>query len=306
MRDAHTLPMRLGLVALLVAAFFAVVAADSLAIRFADTPCVESGAARVCPAGVVGSPYLLRLNGEGGCGPALPYQYRVLNGSLPPGLALDKDGLLYGTPATAGTWSFWVEVSDEDPPSATWCRPVKSEREFIVTVAAQPATVGSAYAVQVSADGVGTLAWSVASGTLPPGLVLSPTNGLIAGTPAVTGTFAFKLSATDTRGVTANVDLTIQVYPRLVFATKQLAPARVGRSYMATVRASGGVLPVTFTALSGRLPTGVRLNTKTGVLSGKPHKSGTYRVTIEAQDGLRRTAKQTYVLTVRPLAPLRA
>ena len=72
MRDAHTLHMRLGLVLLLAAAFFAVVPSDSLAIRFADTPCVESGTARVCPVGVVGSPYAIRLNGEGGCGPALP------------------------------------------------------------------------------------------------------------------------------------------------------------------------------------------------------------------------------------------
>ena len=306
MRDAHTLHMRLGLVLLLAAALFAVVPSDSLAIRFADTPCVESGPARACPAGEVGSPYVVRLNGEGGCGPALPYQYRVLNGSLPPGLALDKDGLLHGTPAVAGTWSFWVELSDEDPPSAAWCRPVKSEREFVVTVAAPPATVGSAYAVQVSASGVGTLAWSVASGALPPGLVLSPTTGSIVGTPAVTGTFAFRLAATDTRGVTATVDLTIHVYPHLTLATTRLAPARVGRSYRATVRASGSVQPLTFHVRSGRLPTGVRLNTKTGVLDGKPRKSGIYRVTIEAQDGLRRRASQAYVLTVQQPAPRRA
>jgi Putative Ig domain len=299
--------MRFVLILLLAASFAAVATPDALAIRFADTPCVESGThSRVCPVAVVGSPYVVRLSGEGGCGPALPYQYRVLNGSLPPGLVLDKKGLLHGTPATAGTWSFWVELSDEDPPSAAWCRPVKSEREFIVTVAAQPGTVGSAYAVQVSADGVGALVWSVASGTLPPGLVLSPSSGLITGTPAVTGTFAFKLSATDSRGVTANVDLTIQVYPRLSLATTRLAPARVGRSYRANVRASGSVQPLTFTVSSGRLPIGMRLNTKTGVLSGEPHKSGAYRVTIEVQDGLQRMAKQAYVLTVRPLAPRRA
>ena len=70
MRDAHTLHMRFGLMLLLAAAFFAVVPSASLAIRFADTPCVESGTdSRVCPAGVVQSPYVVRLNGEGGCGP---------------------------------------------------------------------------------------------------------------------------------------------------------------------------------------------------------------------------------------------
>jgi Putative Ig domain len=301
--------MRFGFVLLVVAALAAITASDSLALRFADTPCVEAGTARMCPAGVVGNPYVVRLNGEGGCGPdpnvpgsGLPYQYRVLNGYLPPGLALDKDGLLHGTPAEAGTWSFWVELSDENPPSAAWCVPTRSEREFIVSVAAPPATVGSNYAVQVSAEGVDAVTWSVASGTLPPGLGLSPTTGVITGTPATTGTFPFKLLVTDTRNVTATVDLTITVYPTLSLAPTRLAPARVGKSYRATVRARGSVQPLMFSVRSGRLPTGIRLNTKTGVLSGKARKPGTYTLTIVAQDGLRRTAKKTYVLTVRPTA----
>lgn len=301
--------MRFGFVLLVVAAFAAVTASDSLAIRFADTPCVEAGAARLCPVGVVGNAYVAKLNGEGGCGPdpsvpgsGLPYQYRVLNGSLPPGLVLDKDGLLHGTPAQAGTWSFWVELSDEDPPSAAWCVPARSQREFIVSVAAPPATVGSTYAVQVSAAGIDAVTWSVASGTLPAGLRLSPTTGVIGGVPAITGAFPFKLSATDTRGVAATLDLTITVYPTLSLAPTRLAPARVARSYRATVRASGSVQPVMFSIRSGRLPTGLRLSMKTGVVSGKPRKPGTYRFTIEARDGLRRTAKQTYALTVRPTA----
>jgi hypothetical protein len=305
--------MRIAVVLLLVAAVAAVATSDSLAIRFADTPCVEAGAARVCPVGVVGNPYLVQLNGESGCGPdpsvpgsGLPYQYRVLNGSLPAGLVLDKDGLLHGTPAQAGTWSFWVELSDEDPPSAAWCRPAKSEREFIVSIAAPPATVGSKYAVQVTAEGVDAVTWSVASGTLPPGLGLSATTGVITGTPAITGTFPFKLLVTDTRGVTATVDVTITVYPTLSLAPTRLAPARVGRSYRATVRASGSVQPVMFSVRYGRLPIGLRLDTKTGVLSGKARKPGTYMLTIVAQDGLRRTAKRTYALTVRRAALRRA
>jgi hypothetical protein len=263
----------------------------------------------MCPAGVVGNPYVVHLNGEGGCGPdpsvpgsGLPYQYRVLNGSLPAGLVLDKDGLLHGTPAQAGTWSFWVELSDEDPPSAAWCVPARSQREFIVSVAAPAATVGLTYAVQVSADGVDAVTWSVASGTLPPGLGLSPTTGVITGTPAITGTFPFKLWATDTHGVTVTVELTIIVYPTLSLAPTRLAPARVGRSYRATVRASGTVGPVKFSVRFGRLPAGVRLNTQTGVLSGNPRHAGTYMVTLGAQDALDRTATQTYVLKVRPPA----
>jgi len=307
--------MRFVLVLLLAATFAAVATPDAFALRFADTPCVETGEARsrVCPPGVVGSPYAIRLNGEGGCGPdpnvpgsGLPYQFRLQGGTVPTGLSLDRDGHVHGTPTQAGTWSFWIELSDEDPPSATWCSPMKSEREFIVTVAAPPATMGSPYAVQIRAEGVGTQTWSVGSGTLPQGLALGQATGMITGTPAIPGDFPLKLLATDSRGVTVTVEVTVVVHPKLTFATKRLAPARVGRAYRATVRASGSVSPVIFTALSGRLPIGVRLNTKTGVLNGKPRKPGMYRVTIEARDGLHRTAIQTYVLTVRPFAHRRA
>jgi hypothetical protein len=215
----------------------------------------------------VGNPYVVQLVGEGGCGPdpnipgsGLPYQFRLLNGSLPPGLSLAKDGLLHGTPTKAGTWSFWVELSDEDPPSAAWCLPEKSEREFIVTVGAPPGTVGSPYAVEVSAAGVGLQTWSIASGTLPPGLTLGPTTGVIAGTPAITGSFPLKLSAVDSRGATATLELTIIVYLKLALATKRLAELRVGRSYRATVRTSGGVRPVMLSVRTGRFPIGIRLN----------------------------------------------
>jgi hypothetical protein len=299
--------MRFVQALVVVAAFAVVLAPDSLAVRFADTPCIEAGdSSRICPAGVVGNTYLVRLTGEGGCGPdpnvpgsGLPYQFRLLNGSLPPGLSLDKDGLLHGSPTTAGTWSFWLELSDEDPPSAAWCVPKKAEREFIVKVGAPPGTVGSPYAVRISAEGVGTQTWSIASGTLPQGLTLEPTAGVLAGIPAITGTFPLKLAVTDSRGVTSTVDLKIVVYPRLALATARLVGARIGRSYRATVRTSGGVRPVTFRVRSGRLPIGLRLNASTGVLSGTPRKPGVYRATIEARDGLGRAATRIYVLGVR-------
>jgi hypothetical protein len=302
--------MRFVQALVVVGAFAVVLAPDSLAVRFADTPCIEAGSSRICPAGVVGNPYVVRLTGEGGCGPdpsvpgsGLPYQYRLLNGSLPPGLLLDKDGLLHGTPTTAGTWSFWLELSDEDPPSAAWCIPKKAEREFSVTVGAPPGTVGSPYAVRVSAEGVGTQTWSIASGTLPQGLTLQPTAGVLVGVPAITGTFPLKLAATDSRGVATPVDLTIIVYPRLALVTTRLAGARIGRSYHATVRTSGGLRPVTFRVRSGRLPIGVRLNASTGVLSGTPRKPGVYRATIEARDGLGRAAARIYVLSVPAKSP---
>lgn len=300
--------MRFARALVLAATFAAIVTPDSLAVRFADAPCPEAGAggSRICPTGVVGNPYVVRLTGEGGCGPdpnvpgsGLPYQFRLLNGSLPPGLSLEQDGRLSGIPTKAGTWSFWLELSDEDPPSASWCLPKTSEREFTVQVGAPAGTVGVPYAVEVSSVGVGPQTWSIASGTLPPGLALGASTGMITGTPALTGSFPLKLSATDSTGSTATLDLAITVYPKLAFTTTRLLRLKAGRSYRATVRTSGGVRPVTLSVYSGRFPIGIRLNGRSGVLSGKPRKAGVYRITIEARDGLGRTARRTYVLTVQ-------
>jgi large repetitive protein len=299
--------MRFALALLVAIALSGVVLTSALAVRFADAPCPEAGPGRprICPLAVVGKPYVVLVTGEAGCGPdpnvpgsGLPYQFRLLNGSLPPGLRLEKNGLLTGTPTTVGTWSFWVELSDEDPPSASWCVPKKSEREFTIQVSAPPATVGTPYKVGVGSAGIEATTWSIASGMLPPGLALSPSAGTISGTPAITGAFQLELSAKDSAGRTATVELVVVVYPKLVFATSQLLSLKVSRSFHATIRTSGGVRPVKLRVRSGRLPVGMRFNRNTGVLSGRPHKAGVYRVTIEARDGLDRTTQRTYVLNV--------
>jgi hypothetical protein len=122
-RSARRFARTLLVVALLALA----VVPSAAAIRFTD----DSYQLRD---GAVGSRYFHQFKGDGGCGPALPYQFKILNGSLPPGLALASSGLVSGTPTQGGNWSFWVELSDQDPPSADWCTPRKSEREFTINV----------------------------------------------------------------------------------------------------------------------------------------------------------------------------
>ena len=51
-----------------------------------------------------------------------------------PGLTLDSSGVLHGKPTQSGTWNFWVQLSDEDPPSQAWCDPHKADREFQIQV----------------------------------------------------------------------------------------------------------------------------------------------------------------------------
>src|SRR5207248_2353259 len=104
------------------------------------------------PKAAVGSYYTHQFRGEGGCGPALPYQFRILSGGLPPGLTLAPDGFVSGVPTHGGNFSFWLELSDQDPPSASWCVPKKSERLFTIDVGPRGSVPGVQVGPQVPAS----------------------------------------------------------------------------------------------------------------------------------------------------------
>jgi hypothetical protein len=69
--------------------------------------------ALACPTSIaasVGEAYSYTYVATGG---TAPYTFSVVSGTLPPGLTLDEDtGVLSGTPTTAGSYSFGVQVTD--------------------------------------------------------------------------------------------------------------------------------------------------------------------------------------------------
>lgn len=76
-----------------------------------------------------------------------------------------------------------------------------------------PGVTGAAYSQSISAAGVSNLAWSVASGTLPPGLAINPTNGLLSGTPTGAGAFHFTVQVADAAGGQAQQPFQVTVTP---------------------------------------------------------------------------------------------
>jgi hypothetical protein len=81
----------------------------------------------------------------------------------------------------------------------------------VATSALPAATVGSPYSQTLSASG-GTppYHWSVASGSLPPGLTLSDA-GLLAGTPTTAGNYSFGVGVSDANTAGAQATLTLAV-----------------------------------------------------------------------------------------------
>jgi hypothetical protein len=73
--------------------------------------------------GTVGAGYQIKLFANGG---VKPYRWTLAAGQLPPGLRIGSDGLISGTPTTAGTFAFTARVTDQSGAKAT--------REFSIGV----------------------------------------------------------------------------------------------------------------------------------------------------------------------------
>ena len=82
----------------------------------------------------------------------------------------------------------------------------------ISTSALSSAQVNAAYSATITAQGgTAPYAWSLSSGSLPDGLTLNPSTGVIAGGIAQSGAFTFTAEVTDASAHSATQQLTLQV-----------------------------------------------------------------------------------------------
>lgn len=266
-----------------------VVDTATLTLNISAAPLVMTTAS--LKSGVVGTFYVMALAAGGGL---KPYTWSITAGTLPPGIGLDTaTGLLSGAPATGGT--FTVELSVRDSQST----PATVSKSFTVTAAIAPlaitttalpdGAVGAAYKATLltGAGGVKPYLWSVAAGTLPPGIGLASSTGVIGGTPAAAGTYPVTIKVEDyggTPAVTREYTVIITALP-LAITTAGIPAGSVGTSYPAlTLTATGGTRPFYWSIPTGKLPPGLTLNNATGVLSGVPAGAGAYPVAIKVED----------------------
>lgn len=84
----------------------------------------------------------------------------------------------------------------------------------ITTTSLPNGTANSAYSATLAATGgVTPYSWSVISGSLPAGLTLGPSTGVISGTPTTAGTSSFTVQVTDANAKTASAALGITINP---------------------------------------------------------------------------------------------
>ena len=155
------------------------------------------------PNGTAGTPFNRAFTVMGGFA---PYSFSITNGALPGGLTLNAaTGVLSGTPAVTGVFSFEVRVAD-----GYGCF---SSRAYVLrincpTINVEPANsslpngaVGTAYNQLFSTKSGGELINSdFVVGAAPGGLTLNAATGVLSGTPTTRGIYNFVIRVTDNNG----------------------------------------------------------------------------------------------------------
>jgi hypothetical protein len=269
--------------------------AGSTSENVEEAPTITSAAAATFSEGHEGS---FTVTAEGTPTPTLSEE-----GALPHGVTFDAaTGALSGTPTQEGEFKVTFKASN-GAGTAT--------QSFKLTVDAPPAITSpdeatftdhesSLFAVTATGTPAPTITkW----GSLPEGVTFA--NGVLSGTPTQTGTFEITLTAANGVGAGSTQQFTLTVVG-LHVTTASLPEVARGVPYSAQLQAAGGLNPVKWSKVSGKLPVGLKL-TSTGAISGmvgvKKYAPGTsFSFTVKVADSTKRvhqiaTASFTLVIS---------
>jgi hypothetical protein len=116
-----------------------------------------------------------------------------------------------------------------------------STPNLTISATLPPASVGSNYNATVTVTGgTAPYAFSIATGALPQGVLLSGNSGTISGTPSASGSFSFAISVSDSKGVSKQQPLQMTVSNNPTTPAPTIPGGQNGGNSFSNLQHSGG------------------------------------------------------------------
>jgi hypothetical protein len=294
---------------------------------------IDSGS--TVPGGVNLVTYLQGLESSGGI---LPHTWTLIDftGRLPTGLSLSTAGIIFGLPSETGVFNFTLQVEDSAGSSIqkrfsmSVREPIPFDSKFMSQTYVSKVQGGSSFPVYLQWENCGSQAWDGPANlrlvsqnpansstwslsNIPlPGVTLNgqPSNiPLTVTAPRTPGTYNFQWQLfKDGRVIgepSANMSIVVTPGPPAV-TSSDLPQAVLNNSYSYRLLVEGGTSPYSWSILSGQLPSGLGLDSQSGLISGTPLATGTFTFTVQVSDSISRAGQKSLSITVTaaPVPPL--